>query len=286
MKNKPILSIITINLNNSAGLEKTIQSVISQNYKNFEFIIIDGKSSDNSVEIIKKYQNSITIWKSEKDSGVYEAMNKGIKLANGKYLQFLNSGDYLLNKDIINTIFSKPTTDDILYGSSIRLSDDHKLYEVVEPKNLTLKHFYDYSTCHQAMFIKRDLFNKLGLYNEKLKIVADWEFNIKSIIVNNCSLKYLDFPIVYYDMSGISFKNQNLSISEKNKILNSILPPRILQDYANNHIKEQPNVKLLKNKIINLQKDMRKIQTSKFYKLWQFYNQVLKNIGLKNFSQK
>jgi glycosyltransferase involved in cell wall biosynthesis len=280
----PILSIITINLNNATGLEKTIQSVVEQNFQNYEFIIVDGKSSDNSVDIIKKYQNSITTWKSENDSGVYEAMNKGIKLANGKYLQFLNSGDYLLNNEILSTVFSTPTIEDILYGSSIRKSDDNKLYEVTEPKNLTFKRFYDYSTCHQAMFIKRDLFNKLGLYNEKLKIVADWEFNIKSIIFNNCTLKYLDFPIVYYDMSGISFRNQKLSINEKNQILNELLPPRILEDYANNHIKEQPNVKSLKNKIANLQNDLTKIQTSKFYKLWQSYNQILKNIGLKKFS--
>ena len=109
------LSIITVNLNNKTGLEKTVKSVCSQTFEEFEFIIIDGGSTDGSLDIIKRYEDNISCWVSEQDKGVYNAMNKGIKMAKGEYLQFLNSGDSLINSDVLNKVFKENKTEDIIF---------------------------------------------------------------------------------------------------------------------------------------------------------------------------
>ena len=277
----PKLSIITINLNNAKGLEKTIKSVIEQTFTDYEFIVIDGVSSDDSLNIIKKYEKNITHWESKKDNGVYSAMNKGIDIAKGEYLQFLNSGDYLLNKNILERVFKHQSNQDIYYGSSIRNSTDGKNYKCNEPKDLTMKRFFDHSICHQAMFIKKELFNEFGKYNEKLKIVADWEFNVKAIILNNCSLKFLNFPIVFYDMNGISMKKQEVSLKEKKEALEKLIPPRILMDYEKRTIKKTKDIFELKNELTIAKKDLQTIQSAKFYKMWQTMNDVFKKVGIK-----
>ena len=115
----PKLSVITINFNNAIGLEKTIKSVIEQKFTDFEFVIIDGDSSDGSKEIIKKYSNKISYWVSEKDKGIYNAQNKGIERAIGEYCLFLNSGDYLVDTTVFQTVFSEKRTQDIIYGDMI-----------------------------------------------------------------------------------------------------------------------------------------------------------------------
>ena len=112
---KPI-SIITINYNNASGLEKTIRSVVEQTYNEYEYIIIDGASLDKSKEVIQEYQRYIDFWCSEKDSGIYNAMNKGIQKASGEYLLFLNSGDVLHNSAVLAAIHGFLSVQDILYG--------------------------------------------------------------------------------------------------------------------------------------------------------------------------
>ena len=116
---KPNLSIITINRNNAAGLRKTIESVVSQTYTDFDYIIIDGASTDESVDVIKEYADRITYWVSEPDTGIYNAMNKGILKANGEYCLFLNSGDWLYDNDVLNDVFSISPTEDIVYGNDV-----------------------------------------------------------------------------------------------------------------------------------------------------------------------
>lgn len=278
---KPKLSIITINLNNEDGLEKTIKSVIKQTFTDYEFIIIDGASSDDSLNIIKKYEKNISYWESKKDDGIYFAMNKGIDIAKGEYLQFLNSGDYLLNKNVLEKVFKRSDSQDIYYGSSMRNSTDGRNYSCSEPKDLTMKRFFDHSICHQAMFIKKELFNKFGKYNEKLKIVADWEFNVKAIILNNCSLKFLNFPIVFYDMNGLSMKKQKMSLKEKEECLKKMIPARILADYEKKNIRKKKDLYELEDEIRRLKRDLHIIQSAKFYKMWQEMNNVLKKVGIK-----
>ncbi|MEN8226432.1 MAG: glycosyltransferase family 2 protein, partial [Bacteroidota bacterium] len=187
------LSIISVCLNNREGLQKTIESVIGQSYNDFEFIIIDGDSDDGSVELIKEHENKISKWISEKDTGIYNAMNKGIGLANGEYCLFLNSGDVLSSKEILKEVFTEKHDADIIYGDLIR-KKGNKNYRITRyPDKLTLYHFYVPvpSLHHQASFIKRALFEKFGLYREDFKVIADWEFFFRTIILNNCSIKHI-----------------------------------------------------------------------------------------------
>lgn len=170
------ISIITINYNNKNGVEKTISSVVSQTYKDIQYIIIDGASTDGSVEVIKKYHENIDYWISEPDRGIYNAMNKGILKATGDYVLFLNSGDYLISSDIIDDISHElDSNEDIVFGllktypsGIIGYTDIHL--------PLTLLDFFKSSPIpHPASFIKRELFQKIN-YDESLKIVADWSF--------------------------------------------------------------------------------------------------------------
>ena len=124
----PLVSIITVNLNNVEGLKKTLQSVLEQTYKNIDWIIIDGGSSDGSCELIEHYSDSFSYWVSESDKGIYNAMNKGIRVAKGKYVQFLNSGDCFLDKNVLDDVFSEEHDADILF-TDCNLVEDGKVKE-------------------------------------------------------------------------------------------------------------------------------------------------------------
>ena len=217
MQNMPKLSIITVNLNNKTGLEKTIKSVLCQTFSDYEFILIDGNSADGSVEIIKQYQDKINFWVSEPDTGVYNAMNKGVAKATGEYCLFLNSADTLYDETALSKAFADNHEEDILYGDSL-----NRNILCTYPENLTWGYFFNNPILHQATFIKRNLFEKYGLYDENYKIVADWEFFIKAILCNKCSYHYLKGQIIVaFDMEGMSNQaaHQNIFNAEKNKML-------------------------------------------------------------------
>lgn len=225
------LSIITINLNNQSGLIKTINSVINQNFTDFEWIVIDGGSTDGSKKLIEQYAQYITYWISEPDKGIYNAMNKGIKIAKGEYCLFLNSGDYLASKYTLKRVFNHNYTADIILGNI--------LFDVF-PVERGLGFHCDYITCfdlikgsiaHQASFIKKELFDKYGYYDEDLKIAADWKFFLYTIVEKECSVKYINEDIAYYDINGISSKQLSRSKEEKNKVLLNYLPRSVINDY-------------------------------------------------------
>lgn len=222
------LSIITINYNNREGLQKTIESVINQTFTNFEYIVIDGGSTDGSVDIIKKYADKIDYWISEPDNGIYHAMNKGILKAQGEYCNFMNSGDILYSDSTLMEIFSQTFTQDIIIGkyASIQNPKGTK-YPVTNMTLLCLCHNHPN---HQSTFIKRVLF-KDRLYDETLKIVSDWKFFIEMIIYKNCSFAITDTIVAFYDLEGISSLNKELYEQECDKVLRTILPDRIYQDY-------------------------------------------------------
>ena len=229
----PILSIITINLNNADGLQKTIQSVIEQTYQKIEFIIIDGNSKDSSIEIIKKFEKKITHWKSEPDSGIYNAMNKGIILANGKYCLFLNSGDFLVDKQVIEKVFYSICYEDLLLGNCNVSKNGQVVHLAKPPQTITLKSFYKNTIPHQSTFIKRELFDRYGYYSEKYKINSDYDFWIKAIIQGNCSTKNLNLTIADYNLEGISsniIENPEIH-KEVFIILNNYFSKKILADY-------------------------------------------------------
>lgn len=213
------LSIITINFNNDTGLLKTIESVINQTYVEFEYIIIDGGSTDNSVETIKKYADKINFWVSENDKGIYNAMNNGILHSKGEYCLFLNSGDWLCNEDVLKEVFSNTLTEDIVYG--------HQLKEVngklIEDVCLDI-HYYSFKTLkdshmpHQSTFIKRSLFiDKIGLYEEKYSIISDWAFVMLAIFKYDCTIRRIDSFISVYDTMGISSIEKTKKIQQKER---------------------------------------------------------------------
>jgi glycosyltransferase involved in cell wall biosynthesis len=210
------LSIITVNKNNAAGLEKTCLSIISQTYQDFEWIIIDGASQDNSVNIIKKYSHKTAYWVSEPDTGVYNAMNKGINIATGEYLLFLNSGDFLLYPWTLQEVIDEITNSEFadIYFSDAVLST-YKVWRY--PQKITLKYLIRRNLNPQNCLIRRELF-KHRLYDESYLFLADWLFLVREIIEYNISLTHIKTKISIYDTGGISSIISKKMLSETKKI--------------------------------------------------------------------
>lgn len=226
-------SIITINLNNIIGLERTINSVFNQTYKDFEYIIIDGGSKDGSAELISSYSDHLTYWISESDTGIYQAMNKGIQKASGEYLLFLNSGDFLVGNDVLREVSQIDIREDIVVGNCNVSQKGKIIFRAIPPDDISLAAFWGKTVPHQASFFRRELFRKFGMYSENFQIHADLEFFLKTLILGNCS--YLKIPIIIsdYNIEGISSDTNYILISdtEKEKILTTLIPTRIITDY-------------------------------------------------------
>lgn len=228
----PRLSIITINYNNAAGLLKTIESVFNQTSTDFEYIVIDGGSTDESVALIQQYQDKLTYWISEPDRGIYHAMNKGIRQAKGAYCQFLNSGDYLLTPDVTERMLTNMPPCSILYGNKIReINGQRVVQRSYAGRPITLLDLYRSTIFHASAYIKRSLFDKYGLYDESLKIVSDWKFYLITVGLNNEPVAYRDIDVVWFDTHGISSTDQNLDKQERRQVLSQLLPEPILADY-------------------------------------------------------
>lgn len=228
----PKLSIITVNLNNKAGLQKTIDSVISQTYEDFEWIVIDGGSTDGSKELIEQYADHITYWVSEPDKGIYNAMNKGIRVAKGEYLQFLNSGDFFLDIDILKSVVRfLQSENDIVFGYVVRNVKGRllKLTTCITNDDITLSDLYFRSIPHQGSFLKRNLFERIGLYDEDLRIVGDRKFYMQAVIYGNAKLKFIPLVIAYFDGGGVS-STSPIYHEERKMVMDSLVPPRIYQD--------------------------------------------------------
>lgn len=213
------LTIITINYNNAEGLRKTIQSVLGQSFKDYEYIIIDGASTDGSINIIKQYSDKINYWMSEKDKGVYNAMNKGIRQAKGDFLLMLNSGDFLINSEVLNEVFSNDIEScDILYGNIEWRNKDlfHSLYQ--PPDDLTLQFFFTKSLAHQASFIKRSAHQIVGAYDEGMKICADWNFFILAAGKYNLKFRHLSLIVSVGNTNGMSWDGVNYYTIQRERL--------------------------------------------------------------------
>ena len=219
-------SIITVNFNNKDGLSRTINSIISQTNNDYEFILIDGGSDDGSKEIIKKYKKHITYWVSEKDNGIYHAMNKGVAQAHGNYCIFMNSGDCFHSPYVLNYI--ENYQEDIICGKVLKgkTTKPSGLFRPV----ITLVDLMRASLPHQAMFIKKELLLNHP-YDEHLKILSDWKFCLQTIVFDNCSFRNIDLIVADYDTSGISSNSNGLLPKERELILKEMFPPRIITDY-------------------------------------------------------
>src|SRR5690606_26575247 len=202
------ISIIIINLNNLEGLRKTFTSIAQQSCRDFEYIVIDGASSDVSVNLIKDTA-FINQWISENDKGIYDAMNKGISMAHGDYLLFLNSGDQLYDEMVLEQVVPKLTGEAIIYGNLQQTWQD-RVHIHYFPQKLTFSHFVKETIGHLSTFIRRDLFQTYGLYDTRYKIVADWAFFTRVIIKENVSVKYIPDIIGIFDMTGMSSNPANI----------------------------------------------------------------------------
>jgi glycosyltransferase involved in cell wall biosynthesis len=197
---KPFLSIITVNYNNCIGLERTIQSIMPQTFKDFECLVIDGASNDGSLEIIQKNKKAIHFSISEPDTGIYNAMNKGIKAAKGEYLLFLNSGDVLNGTTALEDFIShKNFGGDIIYGD-YQYENGEKIF----PDQLTPLFFVRTSLPHQSTLFKHTVFDAMGLYDQYYTIVSDRAFYIKCFLSNQFVFRHIPYSLSIYDLSGIS----------------------------------------------------------------------------------
>ncbi len=234
------LSIITINRNNENGLRKTITSVLNQSWSDFEYIIVDGASTDNSVDVIKNEISSVPEglnsriqFISEADTGVFNAMNKGIVMAKGDYLLFLNSGDFFVDNNVLSNVFCVMRETDILSCSCRVSKNGEQVFITTPPTNYTFGFFYNNSLAHQATFIKKDLFNKFGLYREDLKFMGDWEFFVRTIVIAGASTQNIDVILTDYNMEGISSvsNNQYSIIKEKQSVFEEKALKCFVPDY-------------------------------------------------------
>ena len=281
------LSIITINYNNTEGLRKTLASVAAQTYADIEHIIVDGGSTDGSVEIIREYadnqvkgyrlevkgeENSIADisaftpytlhhtpsahvvrWISEKDKGIYNAMNKGIEMATGEYIEILNSGDILFDSQVTQRMIEhldqinaeRKESIGILYGNMIKVNAQGQVVGKSRYTEYSLRQFYSSTLNHDCAYIRRDLFEEYGLYDENLKIVSDWKWYLQAIGLGRVKPEYVDIDVTIFDDGGISETNLALRNAERRKMLEELLPPAVLWDY-DTHAFEMEQMKRLR----------------------------------------
>ncbi|AFD09247.1 glycosyltransferase family 2 protein [Solitalea canadensis] len=216
---KPVLSVITIVYNGSGFIERTIKSVVNQSYKNIEYIIIDGASKDNTLEIVKRYEENIALWISEKDKGIYDAMNKGLQLAKGDYVIFMNAGDQFHNETTVKRIFTTNANADIYYGDTLIVDDEGRSLgprRLRPPEKLTWKSFrMGMLVCHQSFIVKRTL---APLYDLNYKIAADIDWCIKCMKQAK-TLENVHFYIANYLSGGASWQNQKKALNERFNIM-------------------------------------------------------------------
>ena len=201
-------------------MKHTAQSVFDQGYKNIEYIIIDGGSSDASPALIESYSPKLAYSISEKDDGVYNAMNKGINKAGGDYLLFLNSGDTFFSDNAVELLAAAADDEDFIYGDLVIRDEKNETVKHYADK-LSFSYFITESLPHPATLIKASVFSKFGLFDEKLKIASDWELFTNAIGRNNSSYKHIDHPISIFSMGGVStdFKNLQLRWQEREWVL-------------------------------------------------------------------
>ena len=224
-------TIITINYNNKDGLRQTIKSVIEQSFKDFEFIIIDGGSTDGSLDVLKEYNEKITYWISEPDNGVYNAMNKGIAKAHGDYLNFMNSGDCFYNSNVLANIADQHITEDLIVGRDYHYNAETKKgFATILPPRLSMLTFIHHTLPHQSSFFKRELFDN-NLYDETLQIAADLKFYINQICVKGCSVKFVDIIVCKREPDGISWTNNEKRLQEHDRVIQDIIPFGAIKDY-------------------------------------------------------
>lgn len=311
------LSIITITYNNADGLRKTIESVAAQTYRDFEHIIVDGGSTDGSLEIIEAYasdmarmaggsilmgsdgdfvavdsqdstlangaqphevtqpaastQSSIK-WISEKDKGIYDAQNKGIAMAQGEYCYFLNAGDTFCNMHVLQHMLDD-AYGDIVYGNELEAEYTSQGQQIKGRvggvKNPMFLNLYQSCMKHQASFIRRELFDRYGTYDDTMRMDADWDWFLRVIGFNDVTLEYRNVDIAYFEANGYSYTHPEVERQETEIILNRYMPSQLMQqDYELfsrytylKHADKQPLLRFCMRVIMKLAKILHKWQS-------------------------
>ncbi len=225
-------SIITVNYNNKEGLRQTIESVIHQTFRDFEFIVIDGGSNDGSADVLREYDQQLTYWVSESDKGIYNAMNKGIRKATGDYLNFMNSGDCFYDNNRLQIIENLHLESDMIIGSDYWVNPQTgEDFQTILPLRLEMFTFYKGSLPHQSTFFKRTLFNN-DYYNENMKVVSDWIFYIQKIVGEGCSVAYYNGVVCRRDpKDGVGYSMMQRSKEEREAFIKEFLPVGIQKHY-------------------------------------------------------
>ena len=241
-------SIITINYNNREGLRRTIESVVAQTFRDFEFIVIDGGSTDGSTDILKAYDKHINYWVSEPDGGIYHAMNKGVSRATGQYLNFMNSGDCFYDNQVLQRVASHlqhPTPDtqhptpntqhptpDIITGRDYHYSEEKQQgHASIQPPRLTMITFFNATIDHQSSFIRRELFSQ-SPYREDYRLVSDWIFFMEKIVTEGRSVQFIPDIICRREEDGLSDQQRERNRAEISQWLHQYLPKGVYDDYA------------------------------------------------------
>lgn len=268
---QPKISIITINFNNDTGLKNTIDSVISQKYHDYEYIIIDGGSSDNSTNILKQYSDKLKFWCSEPNNGIYNAMNKGIDHASGDYILFLNSGDSLYDDEALLHVAPSLGNHDIVYGDLMLCETDQERPQLY-PDIVTIAYMRQGSLPHPASFIRRQLFDN-EKYDESFRIVADWVFFCKKVIYENCSTLHVPAIISRFLMDGISNNKEKHNI-ERERADKLLFPPLIAEMADTLSLYESRNLIPVFNELAKTRKLHKRIMP--FIRTALFIDKVLK----------
>lgn len=231
------LSIITICYNDLKGLQVTIPSILSQSCKDFEWIIVDGASTDGSREYIEETAKRIDIprlfWASEPDRGIYNAMNKGVAKATGEYCLFLNAGDVFCSPKSMERAFSNKWDADIISCDEFVIGKGKFWDYIQSPRKVTFQRILRGYLPHQTTFIKRELLLQHP-YHEDYKIVADWAFWWECLVVEKHTYLHFDFPLAAFDCTGVSSTNHDKNQAERMRFLSQYIPDRHLLEKITN----------------------------------------------------
>jgi glycosyltransferase involved in cell wall biosynthesis len=275
-----LLSIVTVNYNDVIGLTNTVESVLGQDSNEFEYIIIDGGSSDGSAGYILSRSQKFSYWISESDNGIYDAMNKGIAKATGDYIMFLNSGDVLADEKVIGICLAEISCNksvDVFYGNMIPVNHLDPHYNLhIYPNELKLKFFKNDTINHQASLIKRDLFQEFGYYPNEFRLASDYWLFLQSR-VHQKKFYHIGISLVRYDFSGLSSLDGYKSYKLEQLIIWNSLVPDDLKEVIHENEMLNATVKELNRKlsygILKLASDL------------NFYFQKFKSfLNIKNYS--
>ena len=230
----PKISIITVVYNAADALEDTINSVLAQTFDNWEFIIVDGASTDGTIDILKRFNSSKILWTSEVDNGIYDAMNKGITRASGEWVYFLGADDTFVGPEVLGKVFQNKTYEaDFVYGKVY----DQRLKRNSEGE-FDKTRLLQKNICHQAIFFKRDLFKEIGYYQPRYRLFADWDFNLKCFSKAEVRKKYIDVVVANYSEGGASAENNDLLFFRE------VLFPERLNNLHKEGLKKLRNVRI------------------------------------------